>query len=116
MIVRLYVHAISLELNNSIQTNGRIEKYADAQSDIWNRTTAKGATPHNALDFAMTFSAADSNEASYAPELYPSIAAVAAIYGDPDNKYSEFLRNADVSYWQQPYFLWNQPLAGGKYH
>ena len=57
-------------------------------------------------------------------ELYPSIAAVAANYGDPNGKYAAFLANADNMYPTEPYFLFNQnfsdsglasakPTAGG---
>lgn len=41
-------------------------------------------------------------------ELYPSLAEVAAVYGDPDGKYATFLKNADPEYPAEPYFLWNQ--------
>jgi len=44
-------------------------------------------------------------------ELYPSIAAVGAAYGDPDGKYAAFLANADDTYPAQPYFLFNQPFS-----
>jgi len=59
----------------------------------------------------MTISASTSSEDSYAAELYPSIAAVAAIYGDPQGKYAGFLKQADGEYPSEAYFLWNQPLS-----
>ena len=44
-------------------------------------------------------------------ELYPIIAAVGAIYGDPNGKYASFLARADEAYPAEPHFLWNQPLS-----
>ena len=44
-------------------------------------------------------------------ELYPSIAAVAANYGDPDGKYAAFMANADNTYPAEPYFLFNQNFS-----
>ncbi|KAF6758849.1 alginate lyase-domain-containing protein [Ephemerocybe angulata] len=92
-------------------TSARIEKYADPSSDVWNRTASSGAGIKAALDYAMTFSAADSDEASYAVELHPNVASVAAIYGDPDSKYATYLKKANPSFASEPYFFWNQPFA-----
>lgn len=61
----------------------------------------------------MTISASESKEDRYAAELYPSIGAVAATYGDADGKYVEFLKQAEPEYADEAWFLWNQPLAGG---
>lgn len=44
-------------------------------------------------------------------ELYPNVAAIGAIYGDPNGKYSGFLAHADEAFPAEPYFLWNQPLS-----
>jgi hypothetical protein len=44
-------------------------------------------------------------------ELYPSVATVGAVYGDPDKKYASFLKAGDNTYPAEPYFLWNQPLS-----
>ncbi|RDB17371.1 hypothetical protein Hypma_001833 [Hypsizygus marmoreus] len=94
-------------------TNARIAEYAGDKS-IWNKTTNQGATIKSALDFAITISATDSKETSYTEELYPSIAAVASIYGDSEGKYASFLANGEGGYAEEAYFLWNQPLAGGE--
>ena len=59
----------------------------------------------------MTFTASASGEAEYAAELYPNVAAVAAVYGDADGKYASYLKSADRSFASQPYFFWNQPFA-----
>jgi hypothetical protein len=44
-------------------------------------------------------------------ELYPIVAAVGAMYGDPNGKYASFLAHVDKAYPAEPYFLWNQPLS-----
>jgi len=47
-----------------------------------------------------------------ASELYPVIGAIAAIYGDADNKYANWLNNQSRGdYVDDASFLWNQPLA-----
>lgn len=59
----------------------------------------------------MTIPASTSGETSYAEELYPNVAAVASVYGDPDGKYLAFLKKGDAKFIAQPYILWNQPFA-----
>ena len=46
-----------------------------------------------------------------ASELYPNVAAVGAIYGDPTGKYVSFLAQVEEAYPAEPYFLWDQPLS-----
>lgn len=46
-----------------------------------------------------------------AGELYYLVATIGAIYGDPAGKYAAFLKNAEVTYPSEPYFLWTQPLS-----
>jgi hypothetical protein len=87
-------------------TNARLGDYLGLHS-FWNKTTTNGGTIKTALDFTMTITPGD----EAADELYPEIAAVAAIYGDPDGKYAAFLANADNRYPAEPYFLWDQPLS-----
>jgi len=61
----------------------------------------------------MTISSTSSGEREYTSELYPNIAAVAAVYGDTGNHYLNFLTRADSSFITEPYILWNQPFAVG---
>ncbi|KAG9113181.1 hypothetical protein FRC07_007810 [Ceratobasidium sp. 392] len=77
----------------------------------WNLPTKAGTTIKDACNYAMNFTADQSNEQGYDAELYPNVAAVAAIYGDPDGKYAQWLAGRDQSYPGQPYFLWDQPLS-----
>lgn len=41
-------------------------------------------------------------------ELYPSLAEIASVYGDPEGKYAAFLAAGDSTYTQAPYYLWAQ--------
>ncbi|KNZ71669.1 hypothetical protein J132_07578 [Termitomyces sp. J132] len=94
-------------------TNARLSAYAGDPS-VWNKTTNEGSTIRTALEFAMTLNAANSNETSYTAELYPSVAAVGAIYGDPEGRYADFLAEREPTYAEEAWFLWNQPLRGGE--
>ncbi|KAF7978766.1 hypothetical protein HWV62_44800 [Athelia sp. TMB] len=92
------------------QVNAKIAKYLGL--DMWNKTTAGGTTIKDALDLTMTVTNINTTDGD-GPiwELYPSVAAVGAAYGDPDNKYASFLANADKQYPVQPYFLLNQNFS-----
>ncbi|KAF8064896.1 chondroitin AC/alginate lyase [Lyophyllum atratum] len=105
-----HYHAYNLA---AMITNARIAAYA-GDKGVWNKTTNEGSTIRTALDFSLGLSAAASKEAAYTTELYPSIAAVASVYGDADGKYASFLASGINGYASEAYFLWNQPLAGGE--
>lgn len=75
--------------------------------DVFQHTSNSGGTIQKALDFAIK---TDPGKEA-ADELYPNVAAVGAIYGDPNGKYAGFLANAEDAYPAEPYFLWNQPLS-----
>ena len=87
------------------QTNARLAKYAGL--DAFQHTSNSGGTIQKALDFAIN---TDPGKEA-AAELYPNVAAVGAIYGDPNGKYAGFLAKAEEDYPAEPYFLWNQPLS-----
>ncbi len=59
----------------------------------------------------MTLRASDSNESAAVDELYPNVAAVASVYGDPTGKYLAFLKKGKAAFMSEPYILWNQPFA-----
>ncbi|KAI0042157.1 chondroitin AC/alginate lyase [Auriscalpium vulgare] len=71
-------------------TNARLASYVGFQA--WNTTTNAGGTIHAALDFSLTVS--PDNEA--AQELYPSIAAVASTYGDPQGNQHAVARRVEL--------------------
>ncbi|CAE6450933.1 unnamed protein product [Rhizoctonia solani] len=89
--------------------NARIGQYVGYNA--WQLKTKNGTTIQDAYNYAMGFAAAQSNETGYNAELYPNVAAVAAIYGDPEGNYSKWLASRDASFPGQPYFLWDQPLS-----
>ncbi|KAJ3574879.1 hypothetical protein NP233_g1459 [Leucocoprinus birnbaumii] len=92
-------------------TNARLAEYAKPSAPVWNETTTQGATIQDALDFAMTISPSASGESAYADELYPNVAAVASVYGDPDGKYAAFLSKGDPQFTLEANYLWDQPFA-----
>ncbi|KAG8908781.1 hypothetical protein FRB99_003019 [Tulasnella sp. 403] len=89
----------------AIITIHRIAEYLDWNS--WNITTAAGTNIRDAVNFAMTVPPDDEGPS----ELYPNVAAVAAHFGDPDNKYASWLAQKDKTYPGEAWFFWNQPLS-----
>lgn len=86
--------------------NAKIGTYA-GMTDAWNRTTKAGVGIQKACDYAMTLPA--TGEEDYVKELFPPLAAVASVYGDPDGKYAAFLKSKDTAYPGSGYYL----LAAG---
>lgn len=95
-------------ISNEIKVNAKIASYLGV--NYWNTTTSSGGGIKAALDYAMGFKV-DHDGDGPTEELFPDVAAVASIYGDPNNKYSDFLKNGDPNYPRAPYFLFNQPLS-----
>ncbi|KAF9503545.1 hypothetical protein BS47DRAFT_1402298 [Hydnum rufescens UP504] len=87
----------------AVITSAKIGQYVGFNA--WNLTTKQGGTIQKATDYAMTKNASTSGEPGAAPELFPVVAAVAAVYGDPSGKYKQYLENAS-SY--EPFFFWYQ--------
>jgi len=89
--------------------NAKIGKFLGL--DFWNTTTTQGGNIQKAADFTMlqTLNTTDGDGPVW--ELYPSIAAVAANYGDPSSKYANFMASADGEYPAEPYFLFNQEFS-----
>ena len=44
-------------------------------------------------------------------ELAPHVAAVAAAYGDPKDKYAKYLAKTDGAYKSKPYWFFDQPMG-----
>ncbi|KAJ7883727.1 chondroitin AC/alginate lyase [Mycena olivaceomarginata] len=93
-------------------TNARLLTYADPTSKPWN-ATAHGVTIQKTVDFLMTIDPAASGERAVVAEIYPNIAAIASVYGDPNGDYVKFLTATGFAYADDPTFMWDQPLAGG---
>ncbi|KAF7982783.1 hypothetical protein HWV62_25687 [Athelia sp. TMB] len=89
--------------------NAKLAEYLGM--DYWNATTTQGATIQTALNFAagVTLNSTDGDGPIW--ELYPSMVAVGANYGDPSDKYAAFLAQADNQYPAEPYFFFNQNFS-----
>jgi hypothetical protein len=94
------------------QTNARLLTYASPSSKPWN-ATANGATIQTTVDFLMGTSPSSTGEQDVTAEIYPNVAAIASVYGDPEGKYGKFLNLSGFPYADDATFLWDQPLAGG---
>jgi hypothetical protein len=90
---------------NRYQTNARIGVYLGLNP--WNYTTLNNSRIQDACDFAMTIPP----KFEAAGELFPNVADVGALYGDPTGKYARFLAERLPTYAEQPYFLWDQPFS-----
>ncbi|KAI9450085.1 chondroitin AC/alginate lyase [Lactarius psammicola] len=66
-----------------------------------------GGSIKAAMDFTMTVPPKD----EAAAELFPSVAAGAVVYGDPQGTYAAFLSRSEEGYPAEPWFFWNQPLS-----
>ncbi|KAH8982367.1 chondroitin AC/alginate lyase [Lactarius hatsudake] len=86
-------------------TNARLA--AHIGFNAWNLTTSTGGSIKAAIDFTMTVPPKDEP----ASELFPSVGAGAAVYGDPQGKYAAFLSRSQEDYPSQPWFFWDQPLS-----
>ena len=98
-------------------TNAQIGDTVGLSPSGWNRTTKERATLFDAIDYAITLDPADSGEEGAESELSPSVAVVAAKFGDPTGKYAKFLSKADKNYDAQPYYALAQglPVADNEY-
>jgi hypothetical protein len=88
--------------------NARIAAYVGV--NYWNTSTSAGANIKSALDYAMQFKVEHDGDGP-TEELFPDMATVASVYGDPGNKYADYLKNGNQNYPGEPYFLFNQPLS-----
>ena len=75
--------------------------------DFWTKKTENGATIQQALDFTM----AQDPEKEAVSQIFPHVAAVAAAYGDPDEKYTNFLQTHNSKYKSGRYWLYDQAPA-----
>ena len=57
----------------------------------------------------MSIPASANHEEKYEQEIYPNVAAVAAIYGDKNGTYLKFVKKSRPGFMRDPYILWNQP-------
>jgi len=88
-----------------LQVNAGLAEYVGF--DAWKLTTAAGGSIKAAIDFTMTVLPMD----EAADELFPSVGAGAAVYGDPNGTYAAFLSRSQQDYPSEPWFFWDQPLS-----
>jgi len=72
--------------------------------------THSGATIKTALNYALTLNASATNEVPWIGELLPSVAAVAATYGDPGEQYVGQLDRLQSGWQAKGWVVWDQPL------
>ncbi|KAG9100714.1 hypothetical protein FS749_013403 [Ceratobasidium sp. UAMH 11750] len=88
--------------------NAKIGSYVGI-TDAWNRTSKSGAGIKQACDYAMTI--APTGEEDYTLELFPPLAAVASVYGDPDGKYAAWLKSKDPTYPSNAWYMLSPGLS-----
>ncbi|KAI0301430.1 chondroitin AC/alginate lyase [Russula brevipes] len=82
-------------------TNARLATHVGF--DAWHLRTSDNGTIKAALDFTMTVPPNDED----ATELFPSVGAIAAQFGDPDGTYAGFLARSQANYPADPWFFWD---------
>lgn len=75
--------------------------------DFWTKKTRDGATIQQALDFIM----AQDPKKEAVSQIFPHMAAIAAAYGDPGKKYTNFLQAHHSDYKSDRYWLYDQVPA-----
>lgn len=75
--------------------------------DFWNAKSKYGATIKDALDFVMKKGPGKEEVA----DIFPHVAAIAAVYGDPGGKYMAYLKKLDSHFMTAPYYYYDQPAA-----
>ena len=75
--------------------------------DFWSYRSSNNATIQTAADYIMK---RDSNGESVT-ELIPHLAAISAVYGDPDGAYKAFMMKNMPDYQEQAFWFFDQPSA-----
>ncbi|KAJ6509336.1 chondroitin AC/alginate lyase [Mycena vitilis] len=75
--------------------------------DCWTFKSKYGATIQDAVNFVMKTDPKTEDQT----EALPHVAAVAAVYEDPDGKYADFMSQTMSNYQKQPFWYYNQPDA-----
>ncbi|EJC99012.1 chondroitin AC/alginate lyase [Fomitiporia mediterranea MF3/22] len=75
--------------------------------DFWTAKSKFGATIKDALDFVLKKGPGKEKVS----DIFPHVAAIAAVYGDPGGKYMAYLRKLDSHFMTAPYYYYDQPAA-----
>ncbi|KAG8714704.1 hypothetical protein FRC09_017342 [Ceratobasidium sp. 395] len=88
--------------------NAKIGHYIGI-TDAFNRTSKSGAGIVQACDYAMGIP--PTGEEDYTLELFPPLAMVASVFGDPDGKYAAWLKSKDVTYPSNAWYMLSSGLS-----
>jgi hypothetical protein len=75
--------------------------------NFWDFRTKYGATIQTAVDYLMTLDPGSER----LEEALPHVAAAAAVYGDPHDKYAAYLKSGNQNYIKKPFWFYDQPGA-----
>ena len=90
---------------NQIQVNAKLGDYLGM--NFWDEKTRYGGTLQSAVDHIIGLSPGKENVL----EVIPHAAAIAAAYGDPGNKYLNYIQGKRKDYTQQSFWLYDQVAA-----
>ncbi|QRV90823.1 alginate lyase [Ceratobasidium sp. AG-Ba] len=89
----------------AIITNAKLGDYIGA--NFWDSKSKYGATIQTAVNYLMSLDP----RGEKIEEALPHVAAVAAVYGDPQGKYAQYLKNGNRNYPKKPFWFYDQPAA-----
>ncbi|KAF8707521.1 Ras of Complex, Roc, domain of DAPkinase, partial [Rhizoctonia solani] len=86
-------------------TNAKLGDYIGI--NYWSTRTKYGATIQTAVDYIISLDPGNER----VEEALPHVAAVAAVYGDPRRKYTNYLKSVNRNYDKKPFWFYDQPAA-----
>ncbi|QRV76009.1 alginate lyase [Ceratobasidium sp. AG-Ba] len=89
----------------AIITNAKLGDYIGV--NFWDSKSKYGATIQTAVNYVMSLDP----RGEKIEEALPHVAAVAAVYGDPQGKYAQYLKNGNRNYPKKPFWFYDQPAA-----
>lgn len=88
-----------------MQTNAKLGDQLGL--NFWTAKSKYGATIKDALDFLMDKGPGKESVV----DIFPHVAAIAAVYGDPSGKYMAYLKKFDSHFMTAPYYYYDQAGA-----
>lgn len=93
-----------------MQTNAKLGDQLGL--NFWTAKSKYGATIKDALDFVMNKGPGKED----VTDIFPHVAAIAAVYGDPSGKYMAYLKKFDTHFMTAPYYYYDQEGAMSGVH
>jgi hypothetical protein len=90
---------------NLLQVNAKLGDYLGM--NFWDEKTRYGGTLQSAVDHIIGLNPGKENVL----EAVPHVAAIAAAFGDPGNKYLKYIQAKKKNYNQQSFWLYDQSAA-----